>query len=70
MRETLSLEDVCLLNTMNEPKPVMTGPIFHKLSLTLVFVKIIDQGLLEHISGHMEEKTMIRDSQYGFAKGQ
>lgn len=55
---------------MNEPKPIMTGPIFHKLSLTLIFVKIMEKGLLEHISGHMEEKTMIRNSQNRFAKSQ
>lgn len=48
----------------------MTGPLFHKYGLALGFVKIIVQSLLKHISGHMEEKTEIRNSQYGFVKAQ
>ena len=55
---------------MNEPKSIMAGPIFHKLILSLIFMNITEQGLLEHISEDMEEKAMIRNSQYGFAKAQ
>lgn len=51
------IEDVCLLKAMNQPKHIMIGPVFHKLSLASVFLKIIIQGLLEHISGLMGKKT-------------
>lgn len=36
---------------MNQPKHIVIDLNFLKLSLALVFAKIIAQGLLEHISG-------------------
>jgi len=49
-------------------KPIVTGPILHKLILALVFAKIIEEVLSEHVSGHVEEKTMTTDSSMGMPR--